>query len=125
MGCKRCVLLGSVSERITNEKDWEDGYLEDSDTRPMYEYCTSGSEGQWPNSVIAKVNPVYRPYLRDNRVSFQHGRLVAFQKLSMSNRPLVLVIVPRSLQRLIFEAYHASPSSGHLGEYKKLHRIRL
>jgi hypothetical protein len=36
-----------------------------------------------------------------------------------------LVIVPEGLQRIIFEAYHANPTSGHLGEYKTLHRIRL
>jgi hypothetical protein len=37
----------------------------------------------------------------------------------------MLIVVPLSLRRDIFSAYHASPSTGHMGIYKTLHRIRL
>ena len=36
---------------------------------------------------------------------------------------LIIVLLPR--HRDVFSAYHASPSAGHMGIYKTLHRIRL
>jgi hypothetical protein len=117
--------LMEVPKKLPTLQEWTNAYLEDKDTSVIYVYLKKEGGKEWPNAIISKVNPVYRPYLRDNRISYQNGRLVAFQKLSASNRPLVLVIVPEGLQRIIFEAYHANPTSGHLGEYKTLHRIRL
>ena len=37
----------------------------------------------------------------------------------------MLIVVPLSLRRDIFSAYHATPSAGHVGIYKTLHRINL
>jgi hypothetical protein len=38
---------------------------------------------------------------------------------------LLVLVTPPALRRLIFSAYHASPTAGHMGYYKTLHRIRL
>jgi hypothetical protein len=37
----------------------------------------------------------------------------------------MLIVVPQSLRRDVFSAYHATPIAGHMGVYKTLHRIRL
>jgi hypothetical protein len=112
-------------KKLPSNQDWLNAYRLDSDTEKMLAHLESNQDKGWPTKIISSVNEVYRPYLRDNRVALQNGRLVAFQKLSSSNRPLALIIVPETLQKIIFDAYHANPSAGHLGEYKTLHRIRL
>jgi len=36
-----------------------------------------------------------------------------------------LIIIPLSLRRQVFSHYHAGPSTGHMGEYKRLFWMRL
>jgi hypothetical protein len=53
------------------------------------------------------------------------GKLVVFQPVQNNQEMLMLIVVPLSLRRDIFSACYASPSAGHMGIYKTLHRIRL
>ena len=79
----------------------------------------------WTKQALNSVDPQYRSYLRDETMEIVNDRLVVFQDLaSEQDRWLMLIIVPADMRRIIFSAYHASPTAGHMGELKTLHRIR-
>ena len=117
-----CLL--QLSRPLPTTDDWSQAYATDPETTLLLKYVLR-SPPQVSETEVRLVDQIYRPYLRDNRIQFVHGRLVAYQKLSSSNRPLALIVVPTSFRRLIFDAYHATPTGGHFGEYKTLHQIRL
>jgi hypothetical protein len=54
-----------------------------------------------------------------------HGKLVAMQPVSNRRQALALIVLPTSLRRHLFSAYHASPVAGHMKEFKTMHRLRL
>jgi hypothetical protein len=54
-----------------------------------------------------------------------HGKLVAMQPVSNRSQVLALIVTPLSVRRHLFSAYHASPVTGHMKEFKTLHRLRL
>jgi hypothetical protein len=74
---------------------------------------------------LNKVSSTYRPFLRNNCICQLHGKLVALQPVSNRSQVLALIVVPLSLRRHLFSAYHASPVAGHMKEFKTLHRLRL
>ena len=118
-----CLL--QLSRPLPTNDDWSQAYAADMETALLLKYVLRPPTQELTEKEIRLVNQVYRPYLRDNRIQFVHGRLIVYQKLSSSNRPLALIVVPTSFRRLIFDAYHATPAGGHFGEYKTLHQIRL
>jgi hypothetical protein len=69
------------------------------------------------------LHPSYRDYIRPDRLSLVKGKLVVFQPVQNNTEMLMLIIVPISLRRDTFSAYHATPSAGHMGIYKTLHRV--
>ena len=63
--------------------------------------------------------------MKDNTIQIVNKKLVPFKSILANHRHVLLIIVPISLRRKLFSHYHAGPSSGHMGEYKTLYRIRL
>jgi hypothetical protein len=83
------------------------------------------SSSPFTKADISALSSAYRDYVRQDRLSLLDGKLVVFQPVQNNKEMLMLIIVPLFLRRDIFSAYHASPSTGHMGIYKTLHRIRL
>jgi hypothetical protein len=103
--------------------DWDTAYTNDSETKFILQHLAS--KATWNQAALNKVSSAYRPYLRDNRMQLLHGKLVALQPVSNRSQVLALIVVPASLRRHLFSAYHASPVTGHMKEFKTLHRLRL
>jgi hypothetical protein len=80
---------------------------------------------KWDQGLLNRVSSTYRPFLRDGQMSVTHGKLVALQPVSNRSQVLALIVVPLSLRRHVFSAYHASPVAGHMKEFKTLHRLCL
>ena len=117
------VSTTSSSRPIPTQLDWLSAYRDDPDTTLLLDRLSS-------NTPISKhdllsIHSAYRDYIRQDRLSLLDGKLVVFQPVQNNQELLMLIIVPLSLRRDIFSAYHASPSTGHMGIYKTLHRIRL
>ena len=120
-----CLLLAPGTSRpVPSDKTWLSAILSDHDTAIMLEKLFTDPLYIWPESEIQQLSAVYRPFLRDGCISFTRQRLIVTQPISPYQDSLILIIVPTSLRRDIFSAYHGSPTSGHFGTFKTLSRIR-
>jgi hypothetical protein len=79
---------------------------------------------KWSPSTIADLHPAFQQFARDDNLCLHHRRLAVRQSLQ-SGHSLLLIIVPSSLRRLIFDVFHGSPIGGHFGVYKTLFRIGM
>jgi hypothetical protein len=111
------------SRPIPTPSNWLQAYNNDPDTKLLFKHLKLGIDFTKPD--IQQLNPAYREYIRENRIAITDAKLTVFQPCQNNTDMLMLIIVPLSLRRDIFSAYHASPSTGHMGVYKTLHRIRL
>ena len=106
--------------------DWTNAYMKDQTTKHLIEMLELRKSGKEPTKQdINNINSCYRQYFLLNQVKQEHGRITIHKEIAMMNRAIRLIVVPQDLQRIIFRHYHASPTGGHAGEYKTLHRIRM
>jgi hypothetical protein len=119
----RSLVTTSAARPIPTSLDWTSAYNQDPDTKLLLARLSAPSP--FTKADFSALNSAYRDYIRQDRLSLFEGKLVVFQPVQNNKELLMLIIVPLSLRRDIFSAYHASPSTGHMGIYKTLHRIRL
>ncbi len=107
--------------------NWVAAYSSDTDdTQPLCQLVIDHSNTKvCTKTKLNSVNSFYRRFLKSNSISWTRNRLVLHKHLPLMARTIELIIVPTSLRRKIFLHYHASPSGGHVGEYKTLYRLRL
>jgi hypothetical protein len=105
--------------------EWMTAYIDDPSTSVIISTLGKDNSHTWTKTELNSVASQYRDYLRQNSISMLNGKLVLQQALDHHARTLTLTIVPTALRRDIFSAYHASPTAGHMGVYKTLHRLRL
>ena len=108
---------------VPSSLDWTDAYNQDPDTKLLLARLSSSTP--FSKSDISEVHSACRDYIRQDRVSLFEGKLVVYQPVQNNQEMLMLIIVPLSLRRDIFSAYHVSPSTGHMGICKTLHHVRL
>jgi hypothetical protein len=118
----RC-LTSSASRPIPTSLDWTAAYNQDPDCTLLLQRLTAGAP--FSRADILSLHSAYRDYVRQDRLSLVDRKLVVFQPVQNNTEMIMLIIVPASLRRDIFSAYHATPATGHMGIYKTLHRIRL
>jgi hypothetical protein len=100
-------------------------YKEDPETWIILSGLQSNAKHKWSKRYLSAVHAQFRDHLRTESIALVHDRLVLYLKLASEGKQLMLIVVPQSLRRDIFSAYHAAPTAGHMGPYKTLHRIRL
>jgi hypothetical protein len=66
----------------------------------------------------------YRKPLLQGAIEWVNVRICISHLVDRHSRLLLLIIVPAALRRTMFVAYHAAPTCGHMGRYKKLFRLR-
>jgi hypothetical protein len=101
---------------------WASAYAADSATQIILTHLASGAP--WNPSAITALPTAFQQFARDDRMCIHHGRLVVRQSLQSGNS-LLLIVVPATLRRLLFDIFHGSPIGGHFGVYKTLFRIRM
>lgn len=106
--------------------DWTTAYENDPCTSAIMNLLISKTDTTTlVPADIPQINPCYHQYLKLNAIYMKNNRLILRKDISIMQRALELIIVPKSLQRTIFLHFHSSPSGGHSGEYRTLHRIKL
>ena len=108
-----------------SDLDWTPAYNADPETKLIWDYVQANPTDPPPKALLSRVHADYRLPLRENRIVLQSNRLVLLRPVPGTNRSLALIIVPSSLRDLMFRAYHAAPSAGHMDAYKTIHRLRL
>ena len=117
--------LVATAQSPPTSPEWLEAYKADPDCNFILALCSKQENEVTTEAQLRTIHESFRPYIREHRFGWRHGRIVLHQLLGVSNRTLQLILVPPSLRRLIFSAYHSAPTMGHFGEYKTLHRIRL
>jgi hypothetical protein len=117
------TVLIQHTTRTTTPMDWETAYANDSETEFILRHLALKTK--WNQADLNKVSSTYHPYLHDNCMQLLHGKLVALQPVSNQSQVLALIVAPASLCRYLFSTYHASPVTGHMKEFKTLHRLCL
>jgi hypothetical protein len=116
------VLLQHAT-RPANPLDWTTAYASDPDTCLII--ILLSADAPWDQSSLNKVSSTYHPFLRDSHMRMMNGKLVVMQPVSNGSQVLALIVAPLSLRHHLFSAYHASPVTGHMKEFKTLHHLRL
>ena len=89
----------------------------------MYYLTTSVS--MFPLELISTVNHCFMIHLRENRIKLVEGILAWHITIGGDARFVILLLVPKDLVRLIFDAYYSGGISGHLCVIKTLTVLRL
>ena len=79
----------------------------------------------FPADLISTVHRCFQAHLRENRIQLIDNKLACYIPIGGTDRLVMLLIVPRGLRKIIFDAYHASGIGCHLGINKTLTTIRL
>ena len=117
----KCYFTFTTPESL----NWTNAYNDDMDSRFITSKLLDSQQVAWNDKELSKINSAYRVSLKDNTIQLVNKKLVLFKPILANHRHGMLIIVPISLCRKLFSHYHAGPSSGHMGEYKTLYRIRL
>ena len=111
------------SVTIPSKAAWLSAMAADPSIAAILAYLQSDSR-TCPSSSLASIDSSYHHFIRQNQLLIHQDRLAILQPVD-HDRALLVLVTPPALHRLIFSAYHASPTAGHMGYYKTLHRIRL
>lgn len=90
----------------------------------LFSHFSEGAKA-FPQELVGMVSKCYRAHLREQRIQLLDNKLVCYITSGGNNRLIMLMIVPKSLRRMIFDSYHASRIGGHLGINKTLTVICL
>ena len=113
----------TIATQLPTPDDWLTAY--NADRECSYIIDALANNAPWNKQALAAVDPLFRPLLRENQVSFVNNRLICLKPVIRHQRALQLIIVPESLRRRVFEAYHSTPCAGHMGDRKTFLRLRL
>ena len=111
----RCLLL----QPLPSDDDWKAAYTTDPVTNYMISR-TLKDKTPWTEPEIQRIPKSFRQHVRDNRVHFRHNLLLIFHPIGSSHRFLNLIVVPVSLRKTTFAAYHTSPTGAHMTKNKTL-----
>ncbi len=120
--CLHCY----VTHSATPAMEWESAYKEDESLRHLLGMVSRKTNVlKCTRADLQKIPSSLHQFVQDGTVEWSGQRLVVRKQMPMMARAIELIVVPKGLQHRIFRHFHASPSGGHAGEYKTLHRLRL
>ena len=67
----------------------------------------------------------YRTTIARNLLGFHEDRLVYYNPIATVTNYIYHIVVPTSLRHVLLNLINATPTAGHMGEYKTLYRIEL
>ena len=118
--------LPCLVSQLPSPDDWSQAYEADPGTALMWStYSNEDTSHSWTKKELNTIDPVYRDILRRDGIFRRGHRLLYNSTIKSGDRYLLLIVVPASLQRLVFTAFHATPCAGHMGRHATLIRLRL
>jgi hypothetical protein len=111
---------GMVATVTPTQDAWAAAYDNDPECKFMIENLTT----VWTAQKVREASPCYRQALLQGEIQWLNKRLCISYVVEQKHHRLLLIIAPRDLWNVMFLAYHAAPSCGHMGRYKTLYRLR-
>ena len=75
--------------------------------------------------TLSSLAAHYRSAIAINTLGIVEGRLLFYETVPTTANKICRIIFPVSFRHTIFSLLHASPTAGHIGEYKTLYRIKV
>ena len=117
------ILNGIVFNALPNPTEWMRAYTSDPNTRQIIKILNNPQLHK--ESEIRQLHYLYRQPMRDSMIKLQHDRLYLCERIAHQQSIIKLIIVPSSLQKMIFTTFHANPLGAHYSLYYTHHRIRI
>ena len=76
-------------------------------------------------STLSSLPVQFRSAIDNHNLGIVEGRLVFYETVIITVNKICRIVVPVSLRHTKNSLLHASPTTGHRGEYKTLYRIKL
>ena len=115
-----------VLQPMPGDDAWSTAYNLDEETNFLIQQLKMNPKSaEWDKAKINRISPTIKPFATNGRLAFKNNRLLVFRDIPFSNRAVSLIVVPKPMQRTIFNHYHGGPTGAHMGVYKTLYRIRL
>lgn len=112
-----------ISQALTSPDTWKIVY--DNDTETSYIFKSLQHHTNFSEKDSRSLHASCRYPLREKRVKLLNGRIVIMNPIFSASRFLTLIVVPKNLRCIIFQAYHTTPMEVHIRRYKSLLIIRL
>jgi hypothetical protein len=109
--------------QVPTADEWLNAYQQDPECALLMSKLANGAP--WSKTELLTVDPIFREHIRSDSIALVNHRLVCYKQVDRHERHLQLIIVPTPLRRRVFEAYHSTPSAGHMGASKTFYRLRL
>ena len=105
------------------QDQWSVAYGDYSDTYFLMKHLRHNDSMH--KLCVNKLVVTYRHAIANNLLCIINDRTVYIEPVTVSTNHICCIIVPLSLQRIIFIVLHASPVAGHMGDYKTSYRLKL
>ena len=97
----------------------------DNDTESSYILMLLQSNAKFSEKILWSLHASYQHLLHEKRLKVLNGRIVIMIPIASASRFLTLMIVPKDLRRIIFQAYYTIPIGVHVLRYTSLLVILL
>ena len=119
----QAFVSGTTTTRLPSREQWRSATLNDAELTKIRQMVLTPAMITAAN--LKEVNYNYRHALRNSLISIEDGLLIYREPIVGGKSYTRLTIMPSSLRNIIFVAFHANPTGGHLNVVRTLHRIRL
>lgn len=114
------MLQGEGLEETT---DLSTAQEQDPDTGPLLSWLNSNGRPPW--STVASYSETLKCYWSQwDSLRLKDGVLYRLWESPAGDRVVWQIVLPKKLQRVVFDQLHSSPSAGHFGITKTLSRVR-
>ena len=108
---------------MPSSSTWMDAYVADKDATIIMQHLLYHQP--FERVTISSLPAQYRSAIANNILGIVEGRLVFYETVPTTSNKIYRIVVPVSLRHTIFSLLHASPTTGHMREYKILYRIKI
>ena len=110
------ILWRCLSKPLPSASVWATAYTDNKDTNYIIARLRNGAP--WEEEEFRCVYKGYWQQLREKKLVFRNNRLILFACSPTSHRFLALIVVPSSICRTTFAAFHTNGVGAHMGATK-------
>ena len=110
-------------QQIPSFSTRKDAYTTDKDTSAIMQHLLYHQP--FEKTTLSSLPAQFRSAIANNNLGLVEGRLVFYETVITTANKICRIVVPVSLRHTKNSLLHASPTTGHRGEYKTLYRIKL
>ena len=108
---------------MPSSSTWKGAYTADKDIATIIQHLLYHQ--LFEKTTLSSLPVQFCSAIANNYLGIVEGRLEFYETVITTTNKICRIVVAVSLRHTIFSLLHASPSAGHMGEYKTFYRIKL